>query len=64
MSSTDSAQCKTLLDAGTDINYDGAAGPLDFSSAGEPSVGTYDVWHFDSKGAVVTDKQTVITPSS
>lgn len=61
---TSYAQCKRLLDAGTDIDYDGAAGPLDFTKAGEPSVGTYDVWHFDSKGAVVTDKQTVITPSS
>ena len=29
----------------------GASGPLDFTSVGEPSVGTYDVWKFDNKGA-------------
>jgi branched-chain amino acid transport system substrate-binding protein len=56
------AQCKTLVDAGTDINYDGASGPLDFTGAGEPSVGTYDVWKFDNKGAVDTLKQTVVKP--
>ena len=56
------AQCKTLVDAGTDINYDGASGPLDFTGAGEPSVGTYDVWKFDNKGAVDTLKKTVVKP--
>jgi branched-chain amino acid transport system substrate-binding protein len=58
------AACKTLIDAGTDIDYDGASGPLDFTSVGEPSVGTYDIWHFDNKGAVTTDKQTVVTPGN
>jgi branched-chain amino acid transport system substrate-binding protein len=56
------AQCKKLVDAGTDINYDGASGPLDFTSVGEPSVGTYDVWKFDNKGAIDTIKQTVVKP--
>lgn len=61
---TSYAQCLSLLKQGKDINYDGASGPLDFSSVGEPSVGTYDVWHFDNKGAVTTTKQVVVTPSS
>ena len=56
------ADCKKLIDAGTDINYDGASGPLDFTSVGEPSVGTYDVWKFDNKGQVTTLKQTVVKP--
>ena len=31
------ADCLALLEAGTDIDYDGAAGPLDFVDAGEPA---------------------------
>ncbi len=61
---TSYAQCLSLLKQGKDINYDGASGPLDFSANGEPSVGTYDVWHFDNKGAVTTTRQIVITPQS
>lgn len=54
------AACKKLVDAGTDINYEGASGPLDFTSAGEPSVGTYDIWKFNNKGEVTSLKQTVV----
>jgi branched-chain amino acid transport system substrate-binding protein len=61
---TSYAQCLSLLKQGKNIDYDGASGPLDFTKVGEPSIGTYDVWHFDNKGAVTTDKQVVITPSS
>jgi ABC-type branched-subunit amino acid transport system substrate-binding protein len=57
-------QCLQLIQSGTDIDYDGASGPLDFSSVGEPSVGTYDVWKFDKKGGIQTVKQTVVTPTS
>ena len=60
---TSYAACKKLLDQGTNIDYDGASGPLDFSTVGEPSVGTYDVWKFDSKGAIQTVKQTVVSPT-
>ena len=60
---TSYAQCEQLIDAGTNINYNGASGPLDFSKVGEPSVGTYDVWKFGSKGQVVTIRQTVVSPS-
>jgi ABC-type branched-subunit amino acid transport system substrate-binding protein len=61
---TSYAQCLSLLKQGKNIDYDGASGPLDFTKVGEPSIGTYDVWHFDNKGAVTTDKQVVITPQS
>ncbi len=56
--------CKALLDQGQDINYDGASGPLDFTPAGDPSIGTYDVWQFDKKGAVTTIKQVVVNPKT
>jgi len=46
------ADCIALIEAGTDIDYDGAAGPLDFVDAGEPGAGAYDTWEFDAEGAV------------
>ena len=36
---------------GEDIDYDGAAGPLDFVDAGEPGAGAYDTWTFDADGS-------------
>lgn len=53
------ADCVKLLQEGKDIDYDGAAGPLDFVDAGEPGAGAYDIWHFDNAGKVVTDKASV-----
>lgn len=46
------AECAQMLMDGADIDYDGASGPLDFVDAGEPGVGTYDLWEFDADGAV------------
>ncbi|HVM40902.1 MAG TPA: ABC transporter substrate-binding protein [Acidimicrobiia bacterium] len=40
------AECKEALEAGDGIDYQGAAGPLDFAEAGEPSRGEYDRWEF------------------
>jgi ABC-type branched-subunit amino acid transport system substrate-binding protein len=49
------ADCKALLDAGEDIDYEGASGSLDLNELDEPTAGTYDVWSFDGEGAVVTE---------
>jgi branched-chain amino acid transport system substrate-binding protein len=46
------ADCVALLEEGEDIDYDGAAGPLDFIDAGEPGSGEYDTWQFGADGAV------------
>jgi ABC-type branched-subunit amino acid transport system substrate-binding protein len=44
--------CNDLIKAGTtDIDYDGASGPLEFSGNGEPTVASYGVQQF-----VATDK--------
>ncbi len=51
---TSFAECVELLEAGEDIDYDGASGPMDFTDAGEPSVGTYDVKRFDDAGDLPT----------
>lgn len=52
--------CLAALEAGDDINYDGASGALDFSDAGEPSAGSYDVYTFGDDGTYTTDSQVVV----
>ncbi len=47
-------ECYDLVQAGEDIDYDGASGPLEFTDAGEPSTGVYDVFEYDSEGNPVT----------
>lgn len=55
------AACHALLQAGTDIDYDGASGMLDFVDAGEPGAGAYDVFTYDATGVANTD-ETVSVP--
>ncbi len=49
---TSFADCKKLLDAGKDIDYDGVSGPIDFTDAGDPSKATYDEWEFQADGSI------------
>jgi len=49
------AACLELINAGADIDYDGASGVLNFVDAGEPGAGYYDLWHFDEGGRIVVD---------
>jgi ABC-type branched-subunit amino acid transport system substrate-binding protein len=41
------ADCKALLDEGTDIDYDGVSGPIEFSDAGDPSEATIGIYQYD-----------------
>ncbi len=50
---TSYAECAELLEAGEDINYNGASGPIEFTDVGEPERGTYEIWEF-SGGEIVT----------
>jgi ABC-type branched-subunit amino acid transport system substrate-binding protein len=50
---TSFAECAELLEAGEDIDYNGASGPIEFTDAGEPARGTYEVWEFE-EGEIVT----------
>jgi branched-chain amino acid transport system substrate-binding protein len=43
--------CSDLLKAGTDIDYQGASGPVDLTNAHEPGNGVYDVWAYDATGS-------------
>lgn len=51
---TSFAQCKELLAAGEDIDYQGASGPLDFIDVGEPGTASIEVYGFDAAGALTT----------
>ncbi len=46
------ADCIALIDAGTDIDYDGVSGPLEFIDAGEPSVASILILEFDETGTI------------
>jgi ABC-type branched-subunit amino acid transport system substrate-binding protein len=48
------ADCKKLIDEGTDIDYDGVSGPLDFTDAGEPGSATIEVYGFSDGGTFET----------
>lgn len=52
---TDFAACKELIDAGTDIDYDGVSGPLEFSGNGEPTVASYGVQVFGDDNRIDAD---------
>ncbi len=53
-------QCLDLIAKGTDVDYDGASGELDFTSAGEPSVGNYGLVSYDDRGEVAKNTYLVI----
>ena len=53
--------CTALINQGSDIDYDGASGPLEFGDPGEPGVGVYDVYRYNTEGAAVTIDQVIIS---
>ena len=48
------ADCLALIKAGTDVDYDGASGPLEFSGNGEPTEASYGILEFGSNGCEET----------
>jgi ABC-type branched-subunit amino acid transport system substrate-binding protein len=57
------ADCMAILEAGGEIDYDGASGPLDFQSNGQPGAGTYDLIEYADDGTRETFDQ-VLTEAS
>ncbi len=47
-------ECKQMIDDGTDIDYQGASGPLDFTDAGEPGKASIEVYGYDKQGKLET----------
>jgi len=41
------ADCKALIEAGTDIDYDGFGGPYEFADPGEPNAARIRIWTYD-----------------
>ena len=46
------ADCAALAEAGTDLDYDGVSGPLEFIDAGEPSQASILILEFDETGTI------------
>lgn len=46
------AECLPLATAGTDLDYDGVTGELEFTDAGEPAVGSYGVLEFGAENTL------------
>ncbi|MCU1373595.1 MAG: hypothetical protein JWO68_881 [Actinomycetia bacterium] len=55
-------KCAALLADGKDIDYDGASGPLNFTKAGEPGAGSYDIYEYGADGKYAVESQVVIAP--
>ncbi|QHE69212.1 ABC transporter substrate-binding protein [Rhodococcus sp. WAY2] len=53
-------ECLPLVQAGTDIDYNGVTGKLDFSDAGEPSIGSYGKMKFGADNKLTTDGYIVV----
>ena len=53
-------ECLPLLQAGTDIDYDGVTGALNFSDAGEPATGSYGNLVFGPDNTLTTDGYIVV----
>ena len=50
------AACKRLVRAGTNIDYQGVSGPLDFIAVGEPGAATIEVYSYDKSGKLQSVK--------
>jgi len=52
------AECKALIADGTDIDYDGVSGPIEFDSNGDPSVATMGIYQYSAndKFAALADE--------
>ena len=52
---TDFAACKKLLDAGTDIDYDGLSGPIELSEKGDPTSASVGIYTFGADNKLTTE---------
>ncbi|HSK27063.1 MAG TPA: ABC transporter substrate-binding protein [Jiangellales bacterium] len=41
-------ECKDLIDAGEDIDYNGVSGPIEFSEQGDPTVATIGIYQYNA----------------
>lgn len=53
---TSFAECRDLIAAGEEIDYDGVSGPQDFNGNGEPMEGSYGILTFGANNRLVTEE--------
>lgn len=58
---TSFAECKEMLEAGEDIDYDGPSGPIEMNEAGDPTEASFQILEFDADNAITVDE--VVTAS-
>ena len=54
---TDFASCKELAEAGTDFDYDGVSGPIEFDENGDPTEASVGVYEYDAKNTIPATAQ-------
>ncbi|MGK2880149.1 MAG: ABC transporter substrate-binding protein [Mycobacterium sp.] len=57
------AQCRDLVAAGDDIDYDGVTGELAFAAAGEPSIGSYGSLEFGPDNVLLPTTEFIVVES-
>jgi branched-chain amino acid transport system substrate-binding protein len=57
MECRDFPSCDALLAQGKDIDLDGASGPIELGSNGDPGWGTFDLFRYDAAGRETTERQ-------
>ena len=55
------AECKALIADGTDIDYDGVSGPIEFDTYGDPSVATMGIYEYTANDAFTAKADEFIT---
>lgn len=55
------AECKALIADGTDIDYDGVSGPIEFDNNGDPTVATMGVYEYTANDNYVARANEFIT---
>ncbi len=52
---TSFADCKKLADAGTDFDYDGVSGPIEFDKNGDPTEASVGIYTYDAQNKLLPD---------
>ncbi len=55
------AECLALVEAGTDIDYEGVSGPTNMSGNGEPIIGSYAVQVYGDDNRLDPEQETFVT---
>ena len=57
-------QAIKALEAGQDIDYEGASGPINMNDDGDPTAGVYDVYEFKGGRSCGSTSRSAVPPGS